>query len=297
MTRSRRFLLILAVLVGMTLPPQTESRAADGAGMNVFVTILPLSYFAERIGGDSVEVSVLVPPGQSPATYEPTPAQMVRLARARILFTIGVPFEKSFLGNLAATYKNLEIVDTREGINLLPMEEAGHDGDGHAHGTHDPHVWLDPVRAKTIAENIAGALERADPDHAAEYRANLEKLLSDLDEVNAKVSETLAPLKGRTLYTFHPAYGYFADRYGLRQQSVAAGGKEPGPRQLAALIDQARKDGTRVIFVQPQFSESTAKILAREVGAAVVPMDPLAPDYIRNLEGMAHKIREALAGE
>jgi zinc transport system substrate-binding protein len=144
---------------------------------------------------------------------------------------------------------------------------------------------------------MTDALERIDPLHAAEYRENLKGLLSDLDDVHAKLSGILAPLGGSSLYAFHPAYGYFADRYGLRQKAVSAGGKEPGPRHLAALIDQARKDGARVIFVQPQFSDSTAKIIAREVDAAVVPMDPLARDYIRNLEAMARKIREALSEE
>jgi zinc transport system substrate-binding protein len=297
MNASRRILTVLLVLAGLSLIPGMIPRAAESTKTNVFVTILPLSYFAERIGGNHVQVSVLVPPGQSPATYEPTPGQMVRLADARVLFTIGVPFEKSFLESLAATHKDLKIVDTREGIDLLPMEDDSHDEDGHGHGTHDPHIWLDPVRAKTIAANIAGALERGDPAHAAAYRENLQSLLSDLDELNGRLSGVLAPLKGSALYTFHPAYGYFADRYGLRQKSVSAGGKEPGPRGLATLIDQARRDGARVIFVQPQFSDSTAKIIAREVGAAVVPMDPLAPDYIRNLDGMARKIREALTGE
>jgi len=284
------FITALAgLLVTITAP------GAQDANTRIFVSILPQAFFVERVGGDRVSVGILVPPGQSPATYEPTPAQMVELSAAATFFSIGVPFEKSFLGRLASTYPDLQIIDSRKGIELLPMEEEN--DDGHGHGAHDPHVWLDPVRAKQIARNVAETLERLDPANSPLYEKNLETLLADLDTLNQDVSETLAPVKGRALYAFHPAYGYFAARYGLRQEAVAPGGKDPGPRHLAALVEGAKKDRVKAIFVQPQFSDATAKVIAREIGAAVVPLDPLAKDYIRNLEQMARKVRDGLAEE
>jgi zinc transport system substrate-binding protein len=293
-----RFLITgLLILTGMVVPLERAASAADDTKIRVFVTILPLSYFAERIGGDRVEVSVLVPPGQSPATYEPTPGQMVELAEAQILFTIGVPFEKSLLRGLSTTHEDIEIADTRKGVDLLPMVTDEDHGDEHGHGTHDPHVWLDPVRAKVIARNMADSLEHIDVEHAGAFREDLRGLLSDLDDVHGKISGVLAPLEGTTMYAFHPAYGYFADRYGLRQKAISPGGKEPGPRHLARLIGAAKKEGVKAIFVQPQFSDSTAEVIAREIGADIIPLDPLAHDYIRNLEAIARRIRRALDRE
>ena len=270
-----------------------------GDRLSVFVSIEPQACFVERVGGRHVAVEVLVAAGQSPATYAPTLQQVVRLGKARAYFRIGVPFEGPLLERIASSAKSLEVVDTRAGIRLRRLdephehegEEAGH---GHEAGIEDPHVWLDPKLVKVQARTICATLSRLDPGHAADYQANLAAFEAELDAVDAKIAKALAPVRGREILVFHPAYGYFADAYGLKQVAVESGGKSPTSRQLVALIERAKAGGVKVIFVQPQFSRRSAEAVAGAIGGAVVPMDPLARDYIANLERMAEAVGQAL---
>jgi len=252
------------------------------------VSIPPQAYFLERLGGDHVAVEVLVAPGQSPATYEPAPSQMVALDEADVYFRIGVPFETALLRKLAASLPHLNVVDTRRGIALRPIEDAHHGGGP------DPHIWLDPRADKTQARTMRDELVRLDPDHAADYDRNLAALDADLDRVDREIARTLAPLKGREILVFHPAYGYFADAYGLKQTAIEMEGKEPSAAHLAAVVERAKETGVKVIFVQPQFSTAAAEAIAKEIGGAVVPMDPMARDVLGNLEAMAETIKTSL---
>ncbi|MFH1113632.1 MAG: zinc ABC transporter substrate-binding protein [Pseudomonadota bacterium] len=287
--------------------------------VNVFVSILPQKYFVERVGGDLVNVAVLVGPGQSPATYEPRPRQMAELSKAKIFFRIGVPFEQSLMPKIESAFKGLTVVDTRKGISLRNMAEKhdhAHEGedrpDGkglrgeehaenhkeehhHEAGAPDPHIWLDPVLVKTQAKTVCDALSNVDPQHAGTYRKNLEKFQSDLDMANDKIAKVLAPLKGKIVFVFHPAYGYFTDRYGLKQVAVETGGKEPTAGQLAELIDKAKRSGVKVIFVQPQFDRRNAETIAKAISGVVVSLDPLSPDYLKNLNDMASRMESSQA--
>lgn len=322
----RRLSILTGMLLCVTLLLSGTSGAKeDTAPVEVFVSILPQKYFVERVGGDLVKIAVLVGPGQSPATYEPTPRQMSQLSEAKIFFSIGVPFEVSLLPKIESTFKSLTVIDTRKGVKLRKMaEEHNHDSEAehrhedqhsersghrdrhdaaaenehhHEAGTPDPHIWLDPVLVKTQAENICDALSKIDPEHAELYHKNLKDFQNDLDQINAKIAQALAPLKGKVIFVFHPAYGYFADRYGLEQKAVETGGKEPSARQLAALIDKAKRAKVKVIFVQPQFDRKNARVIATAIGGAVVPLDPLSPDYLKNLELMASRVRSALVNQ
>lgn len=311
----RRFLVL--IVVSCLLGPSVGAAKNDSDRIKVFVSIVPQAFFVKRVGGDLVDVGVLVGPGQEPHRYEPTPKQMASLSTAKALFRIGVPFEETLLPKIMAVFKNLKVVDTRKGIRprIMTREEStarqadhgkGEDrhkekGEHERHrapklGTADPHVWLDPVLAKVQAANICSGLIAVDPDNSEEYGRNLKAFQEDLDRVNNKIARELAPLKGKEFFVFHPAFGYFGDRYGLKQVAVEIGGKQPTARQLARLITMATKDGVKVVFVQPEFSTKSAELVAKAIGGAVVPMDPLAPDYIKNLEDMATKIGAALKG-
>jgi zinc transport system substrate-binding protein len=194
---------------------------------------------------------------------------------------------------------DLAIVDTRQGIALRLQEEheEGEEEEGHAgeeEGGPDPHVWMSPRLAIRQAQTIRDALIRLDPAGENTYRANYERFASELREVDRQLSESLAPLRGKELLVYHPAFGYFAEDYGLKQVAVQTGGKEPTARQLARLIEQARERGVRVVFVQPQFSQAGARAVAEAIGGAVVPLDDLPSDYMANLREMSKKIQEAL---
>jgi len=287
-----------ALVLACATAAGAQALAAD-ARLHVVAGIQPHAWFLERLGGDAVAVTVLVGPGQTPETFEPTPRQMAGLGEADLLLRAGVPFERSLLPRVARAFPRLEVVDTLAGVALRPWEEhAGHGGgDTHAHdhGETDPHAWLDPQRARGIARNIAAALARRDPARAVAYEARRAALDSELVALDAELSATLAPWRGRAFYVFHPAFGYLADRYGLRQAAIQAGGREPTPRELAAVIDAARRDGVRVLFVQPQYAPRSARKVADALGARLEEIDDLARDYPQNLRRLAAALAGAFA--
>jgi zinc transport system substrate-binding protein len=256
----------------------------------VFVSIPPQAYFVKRIGGDRVIVDVLLHAGKNPATYAPSPAQMLKLAKARVYFRIGVPFENFFVPKIASASKHIRIVDTRAGIRLRRMVGDNPDQES---GT-DPHIWMSPVLVKIQAETIYKTLVSLDPEGREEYARGLNSFLYDLDELHKKISQSLASVKGKSIFVFHPAFGYFADTYGIRQVAVEMEGKAPKGKNLSIFIKKARKERVHVIFVQPEFDSNTASKIAGAIDGVVVPIDPLAMDYIKNLEDMANKIYEAL---
>ncbi len=265
---------------------------------DAFVSIVPQKYFAERIGGNFIDVSVLIGPGQSPATYNATPKQIAALSKSDIFFAVGVPFEERLLNKASRLFPNIKIIKTQDGIKLRLMEDHAHDHrheDEHHRGIYDPHIWLDPQLVKIQAENICSALSENYPQQKIYFEANLESFESELDSLDLLIAELLSEYSGRGLLVFHPAFGYFTDRYGLRQIAVQVEGKEPGGKRLAKLIDFARREKIDAIIVQEQFSQRTAQSIADEIGCEVISLDPLAMDYLSNMMSMTRSIRKALS--
>ena len=295
----------LAIFSWSCRPDPSSQRTVDEQTdkTTVFVSILPQAYFVERVGGEYVNVQVLVGPGQSPAAYEPTSQQMKALARAQAFFRIGVPFENSLIHKLSRAFQQIDVIDTREGITLRQMTEQLSENTAHAENHHghdhtggdDPHIWMSPRLVKIQAQTICTALCRIDPAHADKYEQNLAAFHADLDALDAHLGTVLEPLKGKELFVFHPAYGYFTEAYGLKQIPVEIEGKEPSAKDLAALIKKAQEAEVKVIFVQPQFSTRSAEAIAGQIGGVVVPLDPLARDYIGNLEACAEQVRKVLS--
>jgi zinc transport system substrate-binding protein len=265
--------------------------------LTVFTSILPQKYFVEKITGDRVRVEVLVGSGKNPATYEPTPQQVMALGNAKVLFAIGVPFENAFVPKIRGTLSSLEIIDTSSGImkrNLESHNDDGEDQDEHHEGALDPHIWLSPSLVKIQSQNIYKALIRIDPAGLLAYERGYRALLKELDEVDAELKKALAPFKGGTLFVFHPAFGYFADEFGLKQVAIETGGKEPAPSVLEDIITRARRDKVKIIFVQPEFSQDAARHIAEAIGGAVVVLNPLNPDYINNMKTISAEVGKAL---
>jgi len=304
------------------------AAAALAEPLPVTVSIAPQAYFAKRVGGDRIAVSVMVPAGADAHTFEPKPSQMAALQKARLYFAVGIDFEAAWLPRFAAASPGMAIVRTDEKIVKIAMvphahdhdadtPDAGHDhaadtpevghdhaadkaesGHGHGHGHEglDPHVWLSPAQVKIQATAMRDALIIADPAGADAYRAGYDALAADLGALNAKLTGIFAqlPPERRKFMVFHPAWGYFARQYGLTQEAVEREGKEPGPGELAAVIDEAKKDGVRVIFVQPQFSTRNADVVAKAIGGAVVAVDPMAGDWLANMEKVAAAFQAAM---
>ncbi len=323
----------------------------------VAVSILPQSYFVERISGSTIKPLVLVGPGQEPHTYEPTPRQMTDLSRASVWILSGTDFEINLVPKIRNLYPNLKIVDGTQGVVFRYMEEHdhgdedghshaeaehheeeehgheddehGHEADEHGHEEHeddehgheedghdhevddnghddhedeghdhdapvgieiDRHTWLGREPAKILARHVCEALESVIPEQAAVYRSNYTALINDIDNEFNRLISALAPLRGSSVFVYHPSFGYFFDEFGITQEAVESGGKEPSPRQITDLITKARAEQVKVIFVQTEFPADTAKAVASAVGAEVVPLDALAEDWLANIRSMGDSL-------
>jgi zinc transport system substrate-binding protein len=297
------FLLLLCAVWG-------SASAMAGEPIPVFVSIPPQKYFVEKIGGSFVQVSVMVPPGANPHIYEPRPTQMTALSKSKIYFAIGVTFETVWLPKFAKLNPKMQIVHTDRGIDKMEMvahhheeEDVAGDKDSaksasleESAGTLDPHVWVAPPEVRIIARNIQEALAEIDPANSGIYQSNLETFLKEIDKLDKDLTEIFKGKKGLKFMVYHPAWGYFARAYGLEQVPVEIEGKEPKPGQLKDLITQSKKDGIKVIFVQPQFSTKSAETIAKAIGGQVIAADNLREDWERNLRVQAQKFKLALAG-
>ena len=272
--------LLLSVLLGFCTFVRAEPP------LPVTVSLLPQQFFVELIGGQQVKTIVLVPPGKSPATYEPTPKQMEAVAASRLVLRIGVPFENAWLPRMAQLAPAAKVVDLRDGLTMRPVDLPPGAAPGTG-GTPDPHVWLAPPLVMRMADRIRDELIALRPEAKTEFEANHARFIADLKALDGDIRSRLAAKKVRNFMVYHPSWGYFADAYGLRQMPVEAGWKEPGPRTLQMVIEGARQSGVRVVFVQPQFSQKEAETIAQAIGGEVVAVDPLAPDYIGNLRRVA----------
>ena len=288
------FLLILSLSLFVTSGCQRSTPEPAGGlsegGLTVTVSIVPQTYFVERVGGERVDVNVMVLPGNNPATYEPRPEQLTALSQSAAYLAIGVPFEDAWLEKIAAANDGMLMVDTAAGIERMPMEVDHEHGDGPL----DPHIWLSPELVKIQAQSIANALAKLDPAHDGEYRANLEAFIADIDELEADIKGTLAGADSRKFIVFHPAWGYFAHDFELEMIPIEIGGQEPSAQELAHLIEGAKEEGIRVIFAQPEFSTEDAETIAREIGGEVVLVSPLAEDWLGNLTRVADTFAEVL---
>ncbi len=266
----------------------------------VAVSIPPQAWLVGRIAGGHVRVITLLSPGDDPHTYQPSDAQVTGVMRARVYLRIGVPFEAGKWAKAIESSGRVKVVDVQQGITLRTIEAHEHDDHGHlASGqpAPDPHVWLSPKLLKVQARNVGRALAEADPDHAADYRTNLAELEAELDRLDGELAGILRPVRGRAFIVFHPAWGYFADTYGLHQVAIEVEGKEPADRELTELKEQAERIGARVVFVQLQISGRSADAVARAIGGRTERLDPLAEDVPANLRSAARAIAAALGVE
>jgi zinc transport system substrate-binding protein len=315
------FLYSACALCALLLVASCGTRTDSGKPV-VFVSVLPHQYLAQRIAGERFEVHSLIGPGQSPHSYSPTPSEISRLTTARAYFRAGVEFEEALLPRIERTARTARIVDLRDGIPLRHIDEHethggepdedeggehhdhenhGHEGHRHEHHDHahhegapDPHVWLSPTLAARQALSIRETLAALDPEGEEIYRANYVALENDLLVLDSVLSTVLAPVRGAALFVYHPAFGYFADQYGLKQMPVETGGKEPSARALARLIALAREHQPAAIFVQPQFSRKSAEAIAAQINCTVVPIDPLPREYLHAMREMAAAVRQGI---
>jgi zinc transport system substrate-binding protein len=271
--------------------------------MPVAVSIIPQKYFVEKIGGRLVEIEVMVPPGATPEQYEPKPKQMAAVSKSRIYFACGVPFEMAWLPRIAAASPNMLVVHTEGGIEKRQIEAHSHESTAEHSGgrdhveedTKDPHIWLSPPLVMLQARAVFVALAASDPQNRQSYEANYRNFISELVDLDLSISRLFQGKKETISFmVFHPAWGYFADAYGLKQVPVEVEGKEPRAKDLDSFINRARDLKIKTIFVQPQYSPRSAQTIADAIGGKLVYADDLAPDWAKNLSQVAEQIAAAL---
>lgn len=297
--------------------------------VDVIVSIVPQAFITKAIGKDLVNVTLLIKPGTPPTAYEPKASQMRSVSKAKIYFTIGAFFEDRWLDKIKNQNKNLLIVATDKGIDRLKMaahkhdhgeehhehdeheehehhehhdhdhdkkhhEHEDHDDKHHEHGKGlDPHIWCSPYNAKIIAKNTLDALVKMDPKNKKIYEKNYNAFVKKADKTDKTIKKLLAPYKGKSFAVYHPAWGYFAKRYDLHQISIEVQGKAPKPSQTVEIIKFLKDHKIKLLLTQKEFSKKSAKLIAKEIGAKVESVSPLAKNYFQNLVNLAKLIKSS----
>ncbi|WP_455278985.1 metal ABC transporter solute-binding protein, Zn/Mn family [[Eubacterium] cellulosolvens] len=286
------FTIIVIMAVGLIYLYNPSDLVYDEQP-RVVVTILPQAEFIEKIAGDKVSITTMVPPGANPHTYEPRPSQMKEVAEAQMYAKVGtgLDFELVWMQKIIETNPNMLVVDSSEGIQLIEM--VAHDNEDQLGGK-DPHIWLSPKKAIIMVENLYEGLVKIDPDNKEYYAKNKDVYIDSLKELDRTIMKTFSGLKTRKFMVYHDSWGYLAYDYGLEQIPIKKEGKEPTPEGIANLIDQARENNITIIFASPEFEIQTAKTIAEEIDGSVIMISPLAKDYINNLKRMSDEISKSL---
>jgi len=295
------FLLLIGVIL---LNGCITSTDIDNEKVSVVATIIPQQEMIQAIGGDYVDVTIMVPAGESPHSYEPIPRKMFGIAEASAYFKVGsgVEFEVTYLETIKEQNSDLKLFDCSQNISVLSFDE--HYGkkeykdshyESHSHnvdsspGT-DPHIWTSPLNYKIMAENVYNGLVEIDPNHQQIYSENYENYSKELDELHESISTMLKPYEGKSFMVYHPSWGYFSDTYKLKQIAIEEEGKQPGIQGVEAIITQARNENISVIIVSPQFDRSNAETIAVEINGEVISVNPLMTNYIETLQLLAETI-------
>ncbi len=288
--------MLQKLLLALLLACFAASAAAEP--LPVLVSIVPQKWLAEQVGGSLINVRVLLDKGQDPHGMQPTPEQVTTLFRSKVYFAVGLEFEHELLRKIRQSETKVRVADISSGIQKISMSrhEHGHyeQGEVQERGGLDPHIWLDPQNLRQMAVSMAAALAETDPANAAVYRQNAQTAANALTALHKELQTLLAPFKGQPFLVYHPAFGYFAKAYGLRQEAVEMEGKSPSPKQLYDLINKAKQEQAKVIFVQPQFDRKNAETIAQAIGGRVAVLDPMAGNVLENLRFMAKEISTAL---
>ena len=282
----------------------------------LFVSILPQKYFVEQIGGERVAVSAMVEKGRDPHVFEPLPAQMEGLSKAKAYFAVGLPFEETLLPRATSLNPGLKVFRIDEGIDKIAgscdhdhhhghteekqdhkhdheHKDEKHDHHAHHHEGADPHVWNGPREVVHMAGKILEGLIEIDPDGGEEYTRRHAAFVERVKTMDAEFGRLFRGKMGASFLVFHPAWAYFARSYGLVEVAIETDGKEPKAADLANIISEAKERGVKAIFISPQFSKRSAEIIAQAIGATVETVNPLAEEWEENLRAVANAIAEA----
>ena len=285
----KNLIYILFLIIGLfLLSGCNEDKKDTGNKLTVAVSIVPEKTFVKEIAGDLVDVLTLIPPGGSHETYSPTPKDLTGFSNATLYFSIGLPIEKgNVFGKIKDLNKTIKIIKLENEVKKVYPEREVEPGE------RDLHIWLSPKRVKVMVEAIARELISADPANKDTYTRNSIKYIAKLNKLDNKIKNILKKIKIKTFIIYHPAFGYFADDYGLTMLAIEKEGKEATAQDLGNLFDTAKKENIRVIFYQEEMDKRQAESFAESIKGKTLALQPLAPDYLSNMEKIARIFAEA----
>jgi len=283
--------LLSAALGFLFLAGCRSSRETHIEKIKVVATIPPLADFVRQIGGERVSVTTLLTPGTSPHTFEPAPSQARAAEEADLIVRVGLDVDH-WVDDLLPEGKRTVTAGRLEGIELINEHLHEHHEEGHEHVGANPHIWLDPLYVKLIVTGIAEELSSIDTQGSSLYEKNRDRYHVRLDSLHIKIKVSLSDLPSRKYVSYHPAWVYFAARYGLERIGVIveSAGKEPSPRSLEQIIEDIKREGARMVFAEPQFSPQAAEVIADEAGVRVLFLDPLGTENETYLELMERNL-------
>ncbi|MFH1727909.1 MAG: zinc ABC transporter substrate-binding protein [Pseudomonadota bacterium] len=286
--------IILILIISTTM----QLSLSANEKLNIVSSILPLEFFIEQIGKDLINSSVMVPKQGNPHSYEPLPSQLKNISKADLYIKIGsgIDFELSWIDKLISLNNKMNVCNASKGVKFIEIENEHEHGHVHEREKkrHDPHVWLSPKNAMLIASNIALCMISLDPENQDFYLKNNKNLLLSLKRLDKEIRLQFSEKQGAAFIVFHPAWIYFANEYGLRQIPIEIGGKEPTAKELINIVKLARSKNINKVFVSAQFSETSAKAIAKEINGHVISVNPLAKNYISNIKEVSKKLSAGL---
>lgn len=285
----------IALLLVAFLLSGCNSTDSESELLSIAVTIAPQKRFVEKVAGNKAKVVTMIPAGNSPANYQPSPKEMIIFDSADIYFSIGVAAES----NIKPLIKNEDIqkVYLEEIVSDIYFdrffEEDDHDGHDE-HTGRDPHIWLSPKRVILMVESIMNELIKEDPINASYYKENAKLYINDLIGLDQYLKDIFSSLGNKEFIIYHPSFGYFADEYGLNMIAIEEDGKEATARRLEEIIDMAIQSDIKFILYQEEFDSQQAELIAKEIGGTAIKVNPLSEDYINNLKNIGDNLLELL---
>ena len=291
----RRIIIVLLLFAGIFIAgtliyfAASNQEEVDNGKIDVAVSIGPEVEFVKAVGGDKVNVILMVPPGSDPHTYEPLPGQLTRVSNAKMYAEVGTPveFEINYMGKIKSINPTMLVVNCSEGVNLI-SNTAENESD-----EVDPHIWTDPKNAEIMVENIYQGLVQIDPADKDYFQKNRDQYLKKLDELDKNATKLIKEKNSSIIIVFHPAFGYYAKEYNLTMIAAMINDEEPSPQRIAMLVDTAQKNNIHVVFTEPQYNPKYMQSVASQIGGRVVFVNDLDENYLQNMENISKAFSES----
>ncbi|MGO1651101.1 metal ABC transporter solute-binding protein, Zn/Mn family [Senegalia sp. (in: firmicutes)] len=298
----KKIFMMLIVLLALTGCSDDELADDDGK-ITVAAGVPPIKGFIDAITQGDMEVVTMIPPGNSPTNYQPSPKELQKFSDAKVYFAMGVPAENSnIIPKAKDLNENIEIVNLAKGVSeVYPMrnfsedEDHSHEEDeDHDHEGEDPHIWLSPKRVIEMIDIIRDKLIEISPENEETYKENAESYKNELSNIDDSIKETLKGAKNQSFIIYHPSFGYFADDYGLNMIAIEESGKEASAKRITEVIDLAKDNNIKFVFYQGEFSSTQAETIAKEIDGEAIKVNPLSEEYIENMKNISEKFKEVL---